>query len=271
MKKTSKVANPVPGAILGALLSVLMLSGCQVLTAPLEADEPAVPPVNRTMIQADEVILDRVSVNGVRPPEKAWERCIQRLEKYVSGEIRVNPFIELSLPVNEEGYLTKNPEFSTKEQGLHHIALVFLPSSPKVNRGLYQRFRDDRQMIAYDQEGIESSAHFLLSKAKIWEIVLFHEIGHALGVPYQADRRWAKNHCRHAWCVMYPRVDYRSVLSVLFSGYPDDFCRDCRAEIEALLEGKTVEGNVETAKGVTLTVTTSVTGLKQESTTANES
>ena len=77
----------------------------------------------------------------------------------------------------------------------------------------------------------EKSANPLISKERMWEIVLFHEMGHAFGVPHDPSRQWYEGHCTNSWCVLYPKVDHRAVLSVLKNGYPMDFCQDCSTEI----------------------------------------
>jgi hypothetical protein len=190
-------------------------------------------PLNVKMLTATEVIIDPVSINGVRPPEESWKTCIRRLQGYVTGKVRVNPFQELTIPLDEEGFMTENPKFKTEDMGLNHLAMVFAPAFRRVNRGLFQRFENDRQMILFDRQGIEASVNSFLSKEKIWEIVIFHEIGHAIGVPSQSSPSHKSSHCSNPSCVMYPRIDTRSALSVIFKGYPVDLCKDCQAEVEA--------------------------------------
>ncbi len=120
-------------------------------------------PLNVIMLTAAEVIIDPVTINGVRPPEESWKTSIRRLQGYVMGKVRVNPFQELTIPLDEEGFMTENPRFKTQDEGLNHIAVVFAPAFPHVNRGLFQRFEDDRQLILFDRQGIEASVNSFLS------------------------------------------------------------------------------------------------------------
>jgi hypothetical protein len=165
------------------ILSLAIHSACLGQEATASSCVAKALPLNVKMLTATEVIIDPVSINGVRPPEESWKTCIRRLQGYVTGKVRVNPFQELTIPLDEEGFMTENPKFKTEDMGLNHLAMVFAPAFRRVNRGLFQRFENDRQMILFDQQGIEESANLFLSKEKIWEIVIFHEIGHALGVP----------------------------------------------------------------------------------------
>jgi hypothetical protein len=91
-------------------------------------------------------------------------------------------------------------------------------------------------LIVLQADTINRHAGWFVDREKLWEQVIFHELGHALGVPANADHAWKGPawglHCTHPQCAMYPAVDWRSLLSGLLHGWPLDFCEKCRAELK---------------------------------------
>jgi len=224
-------------SILVGLLLCQLMSGCAVLRAPTEPPLDDYPiEVQECLVAGNRIVIDRISVNGCMPPASAWNRTIATFQGYISGEVILNDIISITVPTDENGYWTEGFHQDLDEVGPHQITIIFMTKSEKINRGVCRtQYDDERQpvqhTIIFNKDKIDRSAFLFASKKRVWEIVLLHEIGHALGVPAAPSHSWSDRHCTNPSCVMYPRPDIRSVSAFFFHGFPDDFCKECAAEL----------------------------------------
>lgn len=196
--------------------------------------------LNHAMIQADTVYLDVVSVDGQAVPEEALQRAVTRLTAHTIGQFVIRPTVELRLPESAEGQVPRGRIAPPDAEGqLDRVALVFARNVEGGSRGVFMRMQDDWQQILFSSQRIQETASVFFLEDQVWEFVIYHELGHALGVPESAGHRWHAGHCTHPDCVMYPKIDARSITTFLIrQGPPMDFCRRCAAEIRAARESK---------------------------------
>jgi hypothetical protein len=74
-----------------------------------------------------------------------------------------------------------------------------------------------------------------ISRAKLSQWTLTHELGHVLHVPASNAHLWfvpgLGPHCTNPTCVMYTGFDWRVLWTGLVRGWPLDFCDHCTAEL----------------------------------------
>ena len=203
--------------------------------SPEKSNSPYPSGVNRTLLTADRVIFDRISINQTVPPPEAWNRTMDILRTYLASKIILNEIISKTIPTDDDGFLSENRDFSINEAGAHQITVLFIPKMKKYVHGTcWTGFNDEGQIVAQVIRDNEHKIHKFpfLTKKKAWEIVLLHEFGHALGVPADPSHTWSNRHCTNPSCVMYPRPDFRSIGAFFFHGYPTDFCAECKTELQ---------------------------------------
>lgn len=116
------------------------------------------------------------------------------------------------------------------------------PASPGL-LGLHERLtrlqrgvvHDSGSLIVIQADALAARSNWFVSRAQLEEHVLMHEFAHALGVPVDPARAWRGPHrgahCTRPECVLYPALDWRSLLSGLFHGWPLELCDACRSEL----------------------------------------
>ena len=211
------------------MLPAAMLLGC---LAGCNSTAGQVTGINRALLTSPVVTIDAVSVNGTLPPKEAWDRALNRFASYLSGRLVVKPAREITVPVDANGRLTGSEDIETGGSGPDYILVILLPKAPDIMRGRYTKYARGLQVIRYDAEGV-GKYDALLPRERAWEIVLFHELGHAIGVPSDPSHADASGHCTNPSCVMYPRPDICSILTFIARGWPLDFCDACKSEIDA--------------------------------------
>jgi len=238
--------------IIGLVLLCCSLQGC--VFGPACADPSALTlPVYEPLVNGKIAVVELISVNGQTVPEKSLEKAIKGFNKYVSGEVQVIDGEPVHLDLGDDGALTKQQFESVlataKHRGLSAITFVVAKDFDFFhNRGAYSREESSdegvRQSIMLNAEVIDRSAAKIpfVSRETFWQIVILHELGHALGVPADRSHKWAGSHCTNPHCVLYPKVDERSTVSaILRLGPPLDLCEKCREEIrraQKAAEGK---------------------------------
>lgn len=123
------------------------------------------------------------------------------------------------------------------------VAIVPLdPASPEL-LGLHERLmrleggavRDSGSLIVIQADALAARSNWFVSRRQVEEHVLMHEFAHALGVPVEPKRTWRGPHrgahCTRPECVLYPALDWRSLLSGIFHGVPLELCDACRGEL----------------------------------------
>lgn len=217
------------------LLLVLCVGGC---AAPADSTAP-LRPVNQAMLTAPVVTLHLISINGAEPPPEALDFAVEWMGQYVAGEVMVTEWAHLSYPTDDDGRIDW---FTVRSDDVppspSDVALAFGPDVAGVNRGVFTLFEDGWQQIIFNVAGIEGTANILLSERRVWEIVLVHELGHVLGVPADSSHIWREGHCTDPTCVIYPTIDWRSVIAgIAHGGPPDDLCEKCRTELARAAAG----------------------------------
>lgn len=94
---------------------------------------------------------------------------------------------------------------------------------------------DSGSLIVIQADALAARANWFVSRPQLEEHVLLHEFAHALGVPGDPQRTWRGPHrgahCTRPECVLYPALDWRSLLSGLVNGWPLELCDACRSEL----------------------------------------
>jgi hypothetical protein len=76
---------------------------------------------------------------------------------------------------------------------------------------------------------------FFVSRTKLCQWTLTHEIGHVLRVPASNSHIWIVPglgaHCTNPNCVMYTGFDWRVLWTGLVRGWPLDYCEQCKGEL----------------------------------------
>jgi len=217
-----------------------LLAGCGTWHARPERSDRSIG-LHKALITADRIVINRISVNDAVAPTLQWNRTIEEFRKYVCGEVIVNDVIGVTVPTDENGYITGSQSVDLDEVGPHSITVIFLPKMKGDKRGVCSTNYDgkqqvSRQVVRYNKDKIDGAAFMFVSKEQVWEMVLLHELGHALGVPANPSHIWDVGHCTNPCCVMYPKPDFRSVCAFFFHGFPNDFCQECRAELLSVKE-----------------------------------
>lgn len=221
---------------LALAVGILCLPGC---FGPAHTDGiPHNSKLNIEMILADEIRLDIISVDGQPIPEAPLRRALDRLSPHISGQFEVSEPIQFELPERFNGVMPQaklSPP--NTEASPTRVVLIFAQRIEGDTRGVFLRMDDGWQQILYSSERISDASSVFFPEDQFWEFVIFHELGHALGVPQLANHRWSAGHCTHPDCAMYPKVDLRSVTTyVLRGGPPMELCRRCTAELQAVRE-----------------------------------
>ena len=233
--------------ILSLVLLCCSLQGCALGPAP--ADPTALnTPVYEPIVNGKLVRIEVIHVNGQTAPGESLEEAIKGFSKYVAGEVRTLDGGDVELELGEDGALTKEQFESVVEAAKYHsasdIAFVLAPDFEFFHsRGQYRSERRTdgqiRQSIKLNGRVIDRSASEIpfVSRETFWQIVMLHELCHALGVPADRSHTWSYGHCTNPECILYRRVDTRSVLTaILRLGPPLDLCKKCREEIRKAQE-----------------------------------
>jgi predicted Zn-dependent protease len=137
------------------------------------------------------------------------------------------------------------------------VLLAIVPADPGYNHTGYMRglhmLCDDGGAMAWRVGGalvtvqvnvINRRAMFGPAQRALLEWTLFHELGHALGVPADPSRITMKlgAHCTYPHCVMYSPVDLRWIVSLFLNGWPMELCAKCDEELREALEAAREEG-----------------------------
>lgn len=246
--------------------------------------------VRSDFIEAPQLRITRLSVNGRALSERTWERVLTRLRRELRGEIALDEAAALALSAGADGTLAAPFEWPTHRpeelasgaivrrelvpgtwfeyaRGAEVIALETVtqdgafartpvveaqrvlvaivprdPASPRIV-GLHERLKrlesgllhDSGSLIVIQSDALAARSNWFVSRAQLEEHVLMHEFAHALGVPVDPDRTWRGPHrgahCTRPECVLYPALDWRSLLSGLFNGWPLELCEACRGEL----------------------------------------
>ena len=96
---------------------------------------------------------------------------------------------------------------------------------------------DGGHVIVIDTDRIDRGLLRLMGRERVFHRVIKHELCHALNVPCRRSHTWSDHHCTHPWCILYPRADMRSILTMILRfGPPMDLCDACRQEIRRAQE-----------------------------------
>ncbi len=224
--------------ILTTCVLLLLNSGCALPPAP--ADQQALNlPIYKPLVNGRLVTVTIVPVNGAQLPPKCAERAAAWVDRYVGGDVRLLHDEPLTLSADENGAISQRQlsqhQMTLKDKGISDITVYVVPLFNDFNkRGFATYFPGaPGHFVGLHQSGIEASKK-ILSSADMHELVLKHELAHALGVPSNASHNADGWHCTHPECLLYWGADARSILTGLMRlGPPKDLCSVCRAEILA--------------------------------------
>lgn len=228
------------------VLSIICICCCFTSYAfgSADADPNALTtPVYEPLVNGKIVTLEVISVNGQKAPDKSVEKAIKTFSKYVAGEVRTVDGDPVQLGLGDDDALTKQQFESIVDGAKHHgqCAIIIVIAADfdffyKEGDYSYQWSSDGdiQQSIKLNARVIDESAPEvpMVSRETFWQMVTLHELCHALGVPAHKSHSWSNDHCTNPRCILYPKVDGRSIsASILHLGPPLDLCKTCRAEI----------------------------------------
>lgn len=210
------------------LLVSFILVGC--ISAPPERFSSNSMP--RPMINAHAITLHPVSINGARPAEESLEKAVKTLRPFLQGEITIAPLVNHHLPFSVPTNCVVR--LSNVKPSVTNVILGYVPAGPGIGRGVFTRFTDDHQQIVFSSENVRKMSMPFFSQEEAWILVQLHELGHVVGIPAEPDHTWDDGHCTNPRCVMYSKIDWRSILAgIVALGPPRSFCRKCTRELEA--------------------------------------
>jgi predicted Zn-dependent protease len=241
-----------------SLLTLFTLTGCTLSPLPIDNDARS-QNVNTSLVCAKQIDLYPLSINGVQPPQDAFDYYVEKLKKYTTDNIVIHKTMEMTLEkgtINDfiqrygdrrmhhsssaKNYGEAFVEFTKKtEASKNAIVMIYTPelflSDDKKRRlrGLAFGQSSHPHIVAYNSININNAP--VITDNQAWKIVLTHEVGHRLGVPANSDHNKA-GHCTSRECIMYARPDWQAVVSVIFHGMPYDFCHKCKAELKEAKE-----------------------------------
>jgi len=217
------------------LAAVLLLQfGCSATPDPLELNHP----VYQRLINAELVTIEIIQVNGCEAFDKSLEKAIEGFSKYVAGKVHTVEGKSVELEADKDGLLTQkqlNPIIEKRRyRSPSDFTILLVPGlSDYEHRGSCHYLPNDGDhVIVIQTNNVDFGSPFLTSREKWWTLVIKHELLHALNVPSDRSHAWSGRHCTTANCILYPRVDFRAIISGIFLlGPPMDLCGVCRKEI----------------------------------------
>jgi hypothetical protein len=243
------------------LIASLLFTGCKLAPKPLDSTARS-QQVSAALVNAEQINIVPVSINGAKPPREAFAFALKKLKKYTTENITVHPMLSLTLDSSQindfifdyaqaDRLERLKPEeiaaFCKATEKLPRdettIMMIYTPvlyddrsRSSRPMRGLAFYYHPDRQpfnVVAYNQTKIDNAP--VISKNQAWKIVLTHILGYRLGVPARKSHN-SHNRCTSRECVMYAAPDWQAVASVALNGMPYDFCDLCKEELKEAKE-----------------------------------
>jgi tetratricopeptide (TPR) repeat protein len=189
------------------------------------------------------VTIELIAVNEQFFPVRSLEKAVRKWDQYIAGAVEITQGQPVKLDLGEDRALS-NKQFEEivlrcKYSGQSAINLIVAPDFEYFKtRGRYKYEspgRNVRQTISINAKICNESASKipLVSEEDFWSVVILHELCHALNVPARKMHAHVDGqHCAKPECVLYSRVDARSVTAgILTLGPPRGLCRLCREEI----------------------------------------
>jgi len=235
------------------LFVAFIFIGCTMPPKPFDKDSANSQSVNKHLVCAKQIDIQPVRINGSNPPSESFDYFLKKIKKYTTNNIVVHKVLDLNiqkgkidafiqafgdehriinLSDKDRKKFTKVVKELTDTES--SVMMIYTPelilhSDLKRNlRGLAFPADMVHNVVAYNAVNINNAP--VISDIQAWKIVLTHEVGHRLGVPSDKSHN-EKFHCTHRECVMYARPDWQTVVSVISSGMPYDFCDKCKAEL----------------------------------------
>jgi hypothetical protein len=183
------------------------------------------------------VTIEVIRINGADLPGRSLEKAIKGFSKYVAGEVRTAEAKPVELDPDANGMLMKKQLDPLIASRLHHspsdVTILIVPElSDLPYRAFTSPLPEGSHVIYVHAKKLNKRVPLFVSHEKWAHLVIKHELFHTLGVPCERSHSWSGQHCTHPECILYPRVDARSVLAgTLRLGPPMDLCRLCRREI----------------------------------------
>ena len=218
------------------VILLTLLGGCAATPNPAAITTP----VHFGMIDAPQVKIYPVSVDGQSIPEQPLKAACATIQKCLCG----NLVIEKTLRLPHATYERMPKQIANDDDTIeirtkvitpapNHIALFFFPVAQGVGRGVSSSFPDGWHQVILNAKHVDQmSFSIFFSRSEAWQLVITHELGHQLGVPANKSHKWHGPHCTDPQCVMYPVVDGRAILDAIVSlGPPLDFGPQCRREL----------------------------------------
>ncbi len=205
-------------------------------------------PIRAHLLAGRGVRIQVVRVNGTAYLRQAVEDGIARFASYMAEPPQREPDAVDEVEVNGDGHVTRASLESLIERRRCTEPCditIFIGSAleaPQYRGQCMTRPNGSHAVVIYAPR-LNRSKPPVLSLRLWWSIVVSHELFHALGLPADRGRRWCGPHCTNPGCILYARVDWRSVCRAIADFHATtDLCADCRRE--ARQAGTEYDGDV---------------------------
>lgn len=235
------------------------------LLGPASPDLDALDrPVYEPIVNAKQVTLEIVHINGQPIPEDALKKALDVFKTYLSGELRVVDDGSLTLEMDRFGRMSDAqldgvmarcrqrspstinlivaPDILFSRATPNAIAATYPPTSHKDLAGF--------AILVNGREEGNLEARYPGDWNYDWSNTLLHELCHTLCVPARGGHIWGgregnhSHHCTHPSCILYPWHDWRTTWAQLWRQGRPGLCSACLTEIrvaQARAKGKLIE------------------------------
>ncbi|WP_432797988.1 hypothetical protein [Poriferisphaera sp. WC338] len=227
-------------------------------------------PPNIPLIHAKQVNLHIFHIAGSPLPKDAIQHAVNRYQHNIAGQLNLIFYPPIFSDVSPQSitqyqmqmaisYLMSKVDHPTAPS----IFLLFTPDiddfrsraqyTTPVVTNTKQNITLRTNYIVFNAKNIKQMARELpfTSLDRTWELVIYHEMCHALGLPYDKSHstQTGSNHCTNTNCILYNGIDPHSLVATIFNlGPPSDLCRTCRTELNEVIHQKPtplLEGHID--------------------------
>lgn len=186
-------------------------------------------------------------VSGYVPSEFALLGLKQTLEKYCAKPDGIKIVLDDEIPSpdswtgteNEITILTEKYKSLPVQPGTARAYIIYVPyitfAQSKWGE-LWGYSYPARGFVCVSSNRIQSSAFMHMTADKIEKRVLIHEFGHLLGLVSNPSHQTMVDHCVKLDCVMckdFDRVFMANFVEIVLTGNtPDDYCDECRKDLD---------------------------------------
>lgn len=217
---------------------VLTLWGHRLPAMQAPADPVAqARPANAWLVNHPGPTIEVLHVDGAAPPAGAVEEAVLIWSRYLGARPTVRHAPPIALGAADRAPSMQDLVALLRQSG-GDLTVVVWPRTVAFDYGAFYTVLPEggrwRSLILM-HDPLELGVVPTWLTDRLWTQVLLHELGHALHVPTDPKRIWFGLHCTDSGCVLYPRLDHRSAITILLRKQtPWTLCDACAAEAAAV-------------------------------------